>query len=162
MLIRPKLLIAMRAAESFIGVTLLFSNPLPQYSHWSESPSRFLLTITNQPSQMSEFVNTPKSELNEDQIRQLEEFELSQGPLSVLQQSVKNNTQILISLRNNRKLLARVKAFDRHSNMVLENVKEMWTETPKGKGKQPINKDRFISKMFLRGDSVILVLRNIA
>ena len=67
---------------------------------------------------MSEFVNTPKSELNEDQIRQLEEFELSQGPLSVLQQSVKNNTQILISLRNNRKLLARVKAFDRHSNMV--------------------------------------------
>ncbi|EOR01386.1 hypothetical protein E3P92_01550 [Wallemia ichthyophaga] len=111
---------------------------------------------------MSEFVNTPKSELNEDQIRQLEEFELSQGPLSVLQQSVKNNTQILVSLRNNRKLLARVKAFDRHSNMVLENVKEMWTEVPKGKGKQPINKDRFISKMFLRGDSVILVLRNIA
>ena len=48
--------------------------------------------------------------------------------------------------------------------MVLENVKEMWTETPKtGKGKKkskPVNKDRFISKMFLRGDSVILVLRN--
>jgi len=42
----------------------------------------------------------------------------------------------------------------------LENVKEMWTETPKGKGKKAINKDRFISKMFLRGDSVILVLRN--
>ena len=35
----------------------------------------------------------------------------------------------------------------------------MWTETPKaGKGKKakPVNKDRFISKMFLRGDSVIL------
>jgi small nuclear ribonucleoprotein D2 len=47
---------------------------------------------------------------------------------------------------------------------VLENVKEMWTEAPKtGKGKkkaQPINKDRYISKMFLRGDSVILVLKN--
>ena len=59
---------------------------------------------------------------------------------------------------------ARVKAFDRHCNMVLENVKEMWTEVPKsGKGKQkakPVNKDRFISKMFLRGDSVIVVLRN--
>jgi small nuclear ribonucleoprotein D2 len=42
--------------------------------------------------------------------------------------------------------------------MVLENVKEMWTEFPKGaqKGKKPVNKDRFISKMFLRGDSVIL------
>ena len=34
--------------------------------------------------------------------------------------------------------------------MVLENVKEMWTETPKlanGKKGRPINKDRFISKM---------------
>ncbi len=63
-------------------------------------------------------------------------------------------------------MLGRVKAFDRHCNMVLENVKEMWTEIPKkgkgkGKGKKkPINKDRFISKLFLRGDSVILVLRN--
>ncbi|THU86919.1 hypothetical protein K435DRAFT_867765 [Dendrothele bispora CBS 962.96] len=37
-----------------------------------------------------------------------------------------------------------------HSNMVLENVKEMWTEIPKGKNKKPVNKDRFISKMFLR------------
>lgn len=50
------------------------------------------------------------------------------------------------------------------SLQVLENVKEMWTETPKsGKGKkksQPVNKDRYISKLFLRGDSVILVLRN--
>jgi len=48
--------------------------------------------------------------------------------------------------------------------MVLENVKEMWTETPKtGKGAKaarPVNRDRYISKMFLRGDSVILVLRN--
>ena len=36
--------------------------------------------------------------------------------------------QVLINCRNNRKLLARVKAFDRHCNMVLENVREMWTE----------------------------------
>lgn len=45
--------------------------------------------------------------------------------------------------------------------MVLENVKEMWTEVPRladGKKGRPVNKDRFISKMFLRGDSVILVL----
>jgi len=48
--------------------------------------------------------------------------------------------------------------------MVLENVKEMWSEvnkTGKGSGRaKPVNMDRFISKMFLRGDSVILVLRN--
>ncbi|KAK7846808.1 putative small nuclear ribonucleoprotein sm d2 [Quercus suber] len=73
-------------------------------------------------------------------------------------------TKVLINCRNNKKLLGRVRAFDRHCNMVLENVREMWTEVPKtGKGKkkaQPVNKDRFISKMFLRGDSVIIVLRN--
>lgn len=109
---------------------------------------------------MSQYVHVPKSELDEAQLRQLEEHEISQGPLSVLQQAVRNHAQVLISLRNNKKLLARVKAFDRHSNMVLENVKEMWTEVPKGKNKKPVNKDRFISKMFLRGDSVILILRN--
>jgi small nuclear ribonucleoprotein D2 len=93
-----------------------------------------------------------------------EEEEFSTGPLSVLTQSVKSNTQVLINCRNNKKLLGRVKAFDRHCNMVLESVKEMWTEVPKaGKGKKKakaVNKDRFISKMFLRGDSVIVVLRN--
>jgi small nuclear ribonucleoprotein (snRNP)-like protein len=36
--------------------------------------------------------------------------------------------QVLINCRNNHKLLARVKAFDRHCNLLLENVKEMWTE----------------------------------
>eukprot|EP00971_Amphidinium_carterae_P151407 3001989-Amphidinium_carterae.1 len=42
--------------------------------------------------------------------------------------------------------------------MVLENVREMWTEIPHGSKKKakPVNKDRFISKLFLRGDSVIL------
>lgn len=66
----------------------------------------------------------PKNEMTEEELRKLEEEEFNTGPLSVLQQSVKNHTQILISCRNNRKLLARVKAFDRHCNMVLENVKE--------------------------------------
>ena len=40
----------------------------------------------------------------------------------------------------------------------------MWTQTPKkkkgGKKQQPVNHDRFFSKMFLRGDSVIIVLKN--
>ncbi|OAD68732.1 hypothetical protein PHYBLDRAFT_30139 [Phycomyces blakesleeanus NRRL 1555(-)] len=104
-----------------------------------------------------------RSEMTEEELRQQEEIEFNTGPLSVLQQSVKNNNQILISCRNNHKLLARVKAFDRHCNMVLENVKEMWSETPRtGKGTKakPVTKDRFVSKMFLRGDTVVLVLRN--
>lgn len=43
------------------------------------------------------------------------------------------------------------------NNLILTQV----PKTGKGKKKaQPVNKDRFISKMFLRGDSVIIVLRN--
>ncbi|GJQ68218.1 hypothetical protein Trydic_g10759 [Trypoxylus dichotomus] len=106
----------------------------------------------------------PKSEMTAEELQAREEEEFNTGPLSVLTMSVRNNTQVLINCRNNKKLLGRVKAFDRHCNMVLENVKEMWTEQPRpGKGKKkakPVNKDRFISKMFLRGDSVILVVRN--
>ena len=59
--------------------------------------------------------------------------------------------------------MARVKAFDRHLNMVLENACEIWTEMPKknkGKRAKPVNRERYISKMFLRGDSVILVIKN--
>ncbi|KAL8674983.1 MAG: hypothetical protein Q9168_000577 [Polycauliona sp. 1 TL-2023] len=112
-------------------------------------------------SKIQELLNKPRSDLTEYEIAQLEEHEFTSGPLSILQTAVRSHTQVLISCRNNRKLLARVKAFDRHCNMVLENVKEMWTEVPRtsgGKKGRPVNKDRFISKMFLRGDSVILVL----
>ncbi|CAK6446743.1 unnamed protein product [Pipistrellus nathusii] len=108
-------------------------------------------------------LNKPKSEMTPEELQKREEEEFTSGPRSGLTQSVKNNTQVLINCRNNKKLLGCVKAFDRHCNMVLENVKEMWTEVPKsGKGKKskPVNKDRYISKMFLRGDSVIVVLRN--
>ncbi|KAI8020308.1 putative small nuclear ribonucleoprotein Sm D2 [Camellia lanceoleosa] len=88
------------------------------------------------------------------------------------------STQVMEAFqKNNQKLLGRVRAFDRHCNMVLEKVREMWTEILKfvfkfcvssqvqktGKGKKkahPVNKDRFISKVFLRGDSMIIVLRN--
>ncbi|KAH8888698.1 small nuclear ribonucleoprotein Sm D2 [Thozetella sp. PMI_491] len=110
---------------------------------------------------MQELLAKPRNELTEYEVSQLEEYEFATGPLSILQSAVRSHAQVLISIRNNRKLLARVKAFDRHCNMVLENVKEMWTETPRlagGKKGKPVNKDRFISKMFLRGDSVILVL----
>ena len=47
---------------------------------------------------------------------------------------------------------------------LLEDVKEMWTENSKGgKGRTrgaAVNKDRYVSKLFLRGDSVILIVSN--
>tara|TARA_B100001113_G_scaffold353590_1_gene358545 strand:- start:936 stop:1229 length:294 start_codon:yes stop_codon:yes gene_type:complete len=88
--------------------------------------------------------------------------ESEHGPLSVLVSAIKTNSQVLINCRNNRKLLGRVKAFDRHLNLLVENVKEVWTERNEIKESRmaTINKDRFISKLFLRGDSIILVLKN--
>lgn len=76
--------------------------------------------------------------------------------MSLINDSMQSRTPIIISLRNNHKIIARVKAFDRHCNMVLENVKELWTEK---NGKESINRERFISKLFLRGDSVIVILK---
>ncbi|KAI1072441.1 hypothetical protein LB507_002949, partial [Fusarium sp. FIESC RH6] len=130
----------------------------PQYN--IPSPPNNTIKMSSDPK-IQELLGKPRNELTEYEIAQLEEYEFSAGPLSILQTAVRSHVQVLISIRNNRKLLARVKAFDRHCNMVLENVKEMWTETPRlagGKKGRPVNKDRFISKMFLRGDSVILVL----
>merc|ERR1712193_342423 len=126
-----------------------------------EIKAGYFLFLSRKP-RFTDFKMATQSAREENERREEEEFQT--GPLSVLTQSVKNNTQVLINCRNNRRLLGRVKAFDRHCNMVLVDAKEMWTENPKtGKGKKkskPVNKDRFISKMFLRGDSVILVLKN--
>lgn len=104
----------------------------------------------------SALADRPKSELSPEELEQLEEFEFKHGPLSLINDSVITRNPVIISLRNNHKIIARVKAFDRHCNMILENVKELWTEK---KGKRVINKERFISKLFLRGDSVIVVLK---
>ena len=66
-----------------------------------------------------------RTDMTEQELRNQEEEEFQSGPLALLTDAVKNHQQILISLRNNKKLLARIKAFDRHFNMVLENVKEV-------------------------------------
>lgn len=91
---------------------------LQHFHHDEVSPTPSTLDRRTYKVRHSQYVHVPKSELDEAQLRQLEEHEISQGPLSVLQQAVRNHTQVLIALRNNKKLLARVKAFDRHSNMV--------------------------------------------
>ena len=58
-------------------------------------------------------LNKSKSEMTPEELQKRAEEEFNTGPLSVLTQSVKNNTQVLINCRNNKKLLGRVKAFDR-------------------------------------------------
>lgn len=94
--------------------------------------------------------------MTKEELKQLEEFEFKHGPMSLINDAMLSRTPVIISLRNNHKIIARVKAFDRHCNMVLENVKELWTEKEKN---QTVNKERFINKLFLRGDSVIVILK---
>jgi LSM domain len=43
--------------------------------------------------------------------------DLTAGPFSVLYKAVKGNLQVLVNVRNNHKLLGRVKAYDRHMNL---------------------------------------------
>lgn len=95
---------------------------------------------------------------------QAREPDYNSGPLSVLNQCANKKSQVMISGRNNKKIVGNLLAFDKHCNMVLINVKEMWTEFPRlGKGKKkgkPLYKDRTINKLFIRGDTVISVLPN--
>lgn len=110
----------------------------------------------------SDLIDRPRSELTELEIQKLEEFEFAHGPMSLLQQSVLNSTPIIISCRNNHKLVAKLKAFDRHCNLILENVKELWSEpvrNNKGEVIKSNQRERFVSKMFLRGDSVVIVVK---
>jgi len=74
----------------------------------------------------------------------------------MLSQSVLKNRPIIIFIRNNRKLLGYLRAYDKHLNLILENVKELRTSF---NIKQKVNyRERFFSKLILRGDSVILVI----
>lgn len=118
-----------------------------------------ILLLTSLP--FSEFINRPRSELTELELAKLEEFKFLHGPMSLINQAQKENTPVIISCRNNHKLVGKIRAFDRHCNLVLENVKELWTETVKNEFNQTksVSRERFISKLFLRGDSVIIILK---
>ncbi|QPG72850.1 mRNA splicing protein [Brettanomyces nanus] len=109
---------------------------------------------------MSELLNKAKTEMSEKELQDLEEYEFEHGPMKLLTQAVQKNTTVLISLRNNHKLIAKVKAFDRHCNMILENVKEIWNEPAPNDKKKKVLRERFVLKMFLRGDSVIVILNH--
>ena len=92
-----------------------------------------------------------------------EQEELTTGPFRVFKESVRSGMRILVNCTKNKRLLGRLKSFNRHFNMVLVEVTEMWTEQRK-RGRhsgrtESVQKGRYISKMFLRGDSVILVIR---
>ncbi|CCW63704.1 unnamed protein product [Phytomonas sp. EM1] len=81
------------------------------------------------------------------------ETTVSQGPFSVLDSAMKEGIQIFIQCRFNKSLLANLLAFDKHFNMVLQNVVEL-SGNDKGD-----HKERTIRNLFLRGESVIFVVK---
>jgi small nuclear ribonucleoprotein D2 len=66
--------------------------------------------------------------------------------------------------KNSNKQSAQLSIILTYAYRLLEDVKEMWTENSKGGKKNDrgtaVNKDRYVSKMFLRGDSVIIIVSN--
>ena len=92
--------------------------------------------------------------LTEYENREYEKKQHKHGPLSLLYQAVEEKKKVLVALRNNRKIVADVVAYDKHFNLVLENALEIYRTT----GKNKVQKERELGKMFLRGDNVILVV----
>ena len=74
-------------------------------------------------------------------------------PAHCLKRSHQVQHQVLINCRNNKKLLGRVKAFDGTTTWFLRMSRKCGRKSRSGKGRAAINKDPFISKMFLRWDS---------
>ena len=74
-------------------------------------------------------IHAPRANIEEVNWSMPTEFteDSEHGPLSVLVSAIKTNSQVLINCRNNRKLLGRVKAFERHLNLLLENGVNRWT-----------------------------------
>lgn len=84
-----------------------------------------------------------------------EEKALAEGPLSILTQAVNKKTPVLVSCRNNKKLFGRVKAFDKHFNMIMEDVQELWEAVPDHLKDQPgakkVVQDRYVYYSYYHG-----------
>lgn len=96
-------------------------------------------------------------------IEREEEENFNSGPFSVLASATKGKSQVLVVLRNDHKMIGRLVAFDRHFNMYLEDVYEVWAKTlskeARAAGEEPETQTKRINKVFLRGDGVILVTK---
>uniref|UniRef100_A0A7S4KRS3 Small nuclear ribonucleoprotein Sm D2 n=1 Tax=Paramoeba aestuarina TaxID=180227 RepID=A0A7S4KRS3_9EUKA len=90
----------------------------------------------------------------DSEAKELENF--VHGPFSVLDSSMRSGDQVLISCRSNKKLVGRIRAFDRHMNMILDNSQEIWMDS----SSMGYANRRMLGKVFLRGDNVILVVKN--
>jgi small nuclear ribonucleoprotein D2 len=75
--------------------------------------------------------------------------EYKTGPFSLLYEAAHDpKMKVLINCRNGKKIIARVRSFDHHFNMLLEDTSEV-----------DATSERSLGKLLLRGDGVILVVK---
>ena len=52
---------------------------------------------------------------------------MNHSPLELLADIVLKKKKVIIFTRNNKKIIATLRAFDKHFNLILENAKEIWS-----------------------------------
>mmetsp|Transcript_17470 Transcript_17470/g.39560 ORF Transcript_17470/g.39560 Transcript_17470/m.39560 type:complete len:83 (-) Transcript_17470:8-256(-) len=78
-------------------------------------------------------------------------------PYDFLTASIKNNKNVMLVLRNNKRIIGKVVNYDKHLNLLLDNVIEIKFNAEKFSDSIKI-KSQFMSKVFLRGDNIVLIL----
>lgn len=78
-------------------------------------------------------------------------------PFMLLDRCITDAAPCLVSCRHNKKLYGTLRAYDKHFNLIMEHVREIWQES------KPDNsvdlRERFIPRLFVRGDGVIFIVR---
>ncbi|RVD92745.1 hypothetical protein TUBRATIS_007340 [Tubulinosema ratisbonensis] len=92
--------------------------------------------------------NSSKKEIKEYKSKILKE-----GPFKLLYKAKTEHLKIVIGLKNNHKIYANLKEYDRHFNFILLDALEIFKR--KGKGKQVTH--RKLGDIYLRGDNVVLI-----
>lgn len=83
----------------------------------------------------------------------IEKANFAAGPFSILDGAVRDGYQVFIQCRNNKSLMGTVVAYDKHFNVVLRDVVELSGNDGGDRA------ERHIKNMFLRGESVIFVVK---
>eukprot|EP00744_Colponema_vietnamica_P013921 GILI01019517.1.p1 GENE.GILI01019517.1~~GILI01019517.1.p1 ORF type:complete len:112 (-),score=25.83 GILI01019517.1:78-413(-) len=84
------------------------------------------------------------------------ELDLATGPFSLLNTAVNSHHEVLVVCRDGRRLFAKVRAFDKHFNMLLMDVLEMVASRA---NPEEFDTRKFPS-LFLRGDTVVYVTKS--
>jgi small nuclear ribonucleoprotein D2 len=78
-------------------------------------------------------------------------------PFTLLDRCITDRVPCLVSCRHNKKLYGTLRAYDKHFNLIMEHVREIWQESQPDR--PPDLRERFISRLFVRGDGVIFIVR---